>query len=208
MYHEMKWGLPVRENLSYEERRRLIYQKRDFKAPMTPYRMESYIANVCGFKAQVSDIHDPGEYDFYPEHPNIFRVDFVGDGTLDMKTVRAMLNGLKQSHTIWNANDRVIVILDNQNIEKVYIPEIIMKVRLPFWQKKLLDGSWNLDGSALLNAILQQMNIGMQNRMVVVNVQERLEASMILKKNEWYLDGMQLMDGSRAMNAEITEEGL
>lgn len=27
MYHEIKWGLPVRTNLSYEERRQLIYQK-------------------------------------------------------------------------------------------------------------------------------------------------------------------------------------
>ena len=40
MYHEIKWGLPVRENLSYEERRKRIYQKRDYRAPMTPYRME------------------------------------------------------------------------------------------------------------------------------------------------------------------------
>lgn len=43
MYHEIKWGLPVRTNLSYEERRQLIYQKRDYKAPMTPYRMETYL---------------------------------------------------------------------------------------------------------------------------------------------------------------------
>ena len=39
MYHEIKWGLPVRENLPYEERRQLIYRKRDYRAPMTPYRM-------------------------------------------------------------------------------------------------------------------------------------------------------------------------
>ena len=27
MYHELKWQLPIRNNLSYEERRKLIYQK-------------------------------------------------------------------------------------------------------------------------------------------------------------------------------------
>ena len=43
MYHEIKWGLPVRENLPYEERRQLIYRKRDYRAPMTPYRMEGYL---------------------------------------------------------------------------------------------------------------------------------------------------------------------
>ena len=57
MYHEIKWGLPVRENLSDEERRRLIYEKRDYKAPMTPYRMEQYLANVTGFDVHVTDIH-------------------------------------------------------------------------------------------------------------------------------------------------------
>ena len=34
MYHEIKWGLPVRDYLSYEERRKLIYEKRDQRAPI------------------------------------------------------------------------------------------------------------------------------------------------------------------------------
>ena len=32
-YHEEKYGLPVRENLTYEERRRLILEKRNTRAP-------------------------------------------------------------------------------------------------------------------------------------------------------------------------------
>lgn len=62
MYHEIKWGLPVRPNLSYEERRQLIYQKRDYKAPMTPYRMETYLKNATGFDVFVADCHDSGIY--------------------------------------------------------------------------------------------------------------------------------------------------
>ena len=40
MYHEIKWGLPVRQNLPYEERRSLIRQKINYRVPMSPYYME------------------------------------------------------------------------------------------------------------------------------------------------------------------------
>lgn len=35
-YHEEKYGLPVRENLSYKERRKLILEKRNTRAPINP----------------------------------------------------------------------------------------------------------------------------------------------------------------------------
>ena len=31
-WHEIKWGLPVQENLSYQERRQAIYEKRHYGA--------------------------------------------------------------------------------------------------------------------------------------------------------------------------------
>ena len=45
-YHEIKYGLPVREDLSYEERRRLLREKKNTKAPMTPWRMEQILKGV------------------------------------------------------------------------------------------------------------------------------------------------------------------
>ena len=84
-YHEIKWGLPVMRYLTYEERRKIIYQKRDFKAPMTPYRMETYLSAITGFKVTVADAHDPGEFNFHPPHPNVFQVTFVGEGSMDVK---------------------------------------------------------------------------------------------------------------------------
>ena len=60
-YHELKWQLPVRENLSYEERRKVIYQKRDSKTSMTPYRMERYLESITGLKVYVTDVHDLGK---------------------------------------------------------------------------------------------------------------------------------------------------
>lgn len=204
MFHEMKWGLPVRENLPYEERRKLIFQKRDFRAPMTPHRMETYFTNLLDFQVHVSDIHDPGEYGFRPEHPNVFRVDFVGNGTLDAKTVKSMLDGLKQSHTVYIINDRVIVELDNRNLERAAMSVMKIKMSCPFWKK----GSWQMDGNELLGRILQKLRMRLRQGAAAAVNREQAEASAVLKKNVWHMDGTYRMDGTKKMNAKVTEEAL
>lgn len=100
-YHEEKWQLPVRENLPYEERRRLIYQKRDVHVPMTPYHMEKCLERVTGLEVHVSDMHDPGRFGETFGHPNEFHVTVIGDSSLDLRDVRAVVDRLKQSHTVY-----------------------------------------------------------------------------------------------------------
>lgn len=99
-YHEIKWQLPVRENLGYEERRKFIYQKRDFKAPMTPYKMEEYLRKVTGGKVHVMDCHDPGKQEYVPSQPNVFKVVFDKDGVIDVQEVFKKIARIKQSHTM------------------------------------------------------------------------------------------------------------
>ena len=108
-YHEIKWQLPIRENLSYEERRRLIYQKRDAKAPMTPCHMEQYLTRQQDFRVRVKDCHDNDGEDM--GHPNIFHVIFSGEGTVNTKLARKLLNQIKQSHTTYLIYDRMEVFL-------------------------------------------------------------------------------------------------
>lgn len=151
MYHEVKWGLPVRENLSYVERRRLIYEKRDYRAPMTPYRMEKYLEDVTGFEVHIADVHDLGEYGFSPTHPNVFKAYFIGDGTLDSKLVHKILNRLKQSHTTYTVNDRIYAVFDHSKLEQILLKNINLKIKVPFWYEYMFDGSWLLDGSVTLN---------------------------------------------------------
>ena len=151
MYHEIKWGLPVRENLSYEERRKLIYQKRDYRAPMIPYRMEKSLEDATGFEVHIADIHDLGEYGFSPQHPNVFKAYFLGEGTLDSKKVFETLNRLKQSHTTYTVNYRTEIELDNRNLEQIILRNIRFKMAIPFWYAYVYDGSWRLDGSVILN---------------------------------------------------------
>lgn len=103
-YHEEKWGLPVREYLSYEQRRALLYEKRDYKPPMTPYAMEEYIKKAIPDieEVHVMDCHDAGEDGFQPEHPNIFKVILVADD-LDLKSATRLIKKIKQSHTTFSA---------------------------------------------------------------------------------------------------------
>lgn len=99
-YHEIKWQLPIRVNLSYEERRKLIYQKRDFKAPMTPYKMEEYLQKATDTEVHVMDCHDPGDSGYVPEHPNMFKVSVDSDSAVDVRMVLKQIGDIKQAHTV------------------------------------------------------------------------------------------------------------
>ena len=153
MYHELKWGLPVRDYLSYDERRKLIYEKRDQRAPMTPYRIETMLANVTGFWANIADIHDGGKYGYKVSHPNTFIAVFVGDGSLDTKAVKRLLDSAKQSHTTYTIIDRMDTVLDCTTLEQMLLRNINIKAAVPFWRAALLDGSGYLDGSVLLDSM-------------------------------------------------------
>lgn len=153
MYHELKWGLPVRDYLSYDERRKLIYEKRDQRAPMTPYRMETMLANVTCFWANIADIHDGGKYGYKVSHPNTFIAVFVGDGSLNTKAVKRLLDSTKQSHTTYTIIDRMDTVLDCTTLEQMLLRNINVKAAVPFWRAALLDGSGYLDGSMLLDSM-------------------------------------------------------
>lgn len=152
LYHEIKWGLPVRLNLSYEERRRLIYRKRDYRAPMTPYRMEIYLSGATGFEVHVADANDLGGYGFMPPHPNMFKVFFIGEDTLDVKLVKGILDRLKQSHTIYTLNDRIEIVIDHRGLERMFLRRVTMRMKMPFWACNIFDGTWKFDGSILMDA--------------------------------------------------------
>lgn len=146
IWHERKWNLPVRENLSYQERRRLIYQKRDYRVPMTPYRMETYLEDATGFKVRIADVNDPGDYGFVAPHPNVFKVFFMGEGTLESKKAKAILDKLKQSHTVYTMNDRTEIELNCKKLENVWLRKIIFQTSTPFWDCYVFNGEIKMDG--------------------------------------------------------------
>lgn len=98
-YHEMKWGLPIREGLPYAERRKLVCQKRDCQMPMTPYWMEKYLEKIVDARVYVTDANDQGQFGYEYPHPNMFRVTVVGAAGLDVGAVQDAVGRLRQSHT-------------------------------------------------------------------------------------------------------------
>lgn len=222
MYHEIKWGLPVRENLPYEERRQLIYRKRDYRAPMTPYRMEGYLKTATGFDVRIADINDPGDYGFVAPHPNVFKAYFMGEGTLASKRARTMLNELKQSHTMFIMNDRTEIVSDNRNLEEMNLKKIIFRIAESFWYSNLLDGRKLLDGSTtlfphsrydlvlgfkyLLGEIGNGNIIELENLRFSTKHREETtaELSKIETKSDVSFWKLPLLDGSRALDG--TEE--
>lgn len=226
MYHEIKWQLPVRPNLSYEERRKLIYQKRDYRMPMTPYRMENHLKDITDFEVYVSDIHDRGE--FYVEnyifngawlfdgsvtldhavagfpHPNIFRVVFIGEGTLNVKRVKKTLDRIKQSHTVYILCEWVIVIFDNTKLEKVEFRKLELQIWAPFFMYRVLNGSWALDGSVNLGQkVICDLNAGIIVGPVWLFFRNRVEIgnSIGFFVYEWMVN-----TSSIGLKAEIAEE--
>lgn len=223
MYHEQKWGLAVRKNLPYKERRRLIYQKRDLKAPMTPYKMEIYLEQATGFKVKIADIHEPGNYGFVPPHPNVFKAYFLGEGTLDVSAVRKILDSLKQSHTVYRINDRIESVLDNSNLEKMMLWNIRLHMRAGFWDCGIFDGYLKFDGTfvfcqkrryRLLPGLKCRMGIDCKEGAKVpllktltgVNVRETVYTGLQYRVsidfwNRCYFNGEWMFDGSRSFNS-------
>lgn len=173
-FHEIKWQLPVRENLSYEERRKRIYQKRDFKGPMTPYRLEEYLGKMLGAEVHVMDCHNPGIFGYVAKHPNMFKVIFIKDGTLDAKAVFYELNRMKQSHTVYDTvEDRVIIIVDYREVERVFARRAGIKTSISFWRCHIFDGTDYFDGSLLMDGERQYNLIsGVQWYRIKFTVQE------------------------------------
>lgn len=190
MYHEIKWGLPVRTNLSYEERRQLIYQKRDYKAPMTPYRMEKYLKDATGFEVHIADVNDSGKYGYVATHPNVFKAYFLGEGTLDSKLVFGILNSLKQSHTTYVVNDRTEIEIDNSNLEQI----VLRNIR--FWFLVLYAKQYGVTAALAL-----RLEIDMSMQETVENI-----AVVTKSKGCWFLNGAVLLDGSENLDSMCRKE--
>lgn len=213
-YHEEKFGLPIRENLSPEERRKLILDRRDTKAPITPWRLEKMVNSVLGCDVKVVDIHEP---DNKITHPNTFVVYLEGEGAFSLQKGIDKINDAKQSHTSYELHVRlaVFVLVENILFNR-------MTVRLPItWWGATWDGEYLFDGSIYFNArqppffrmaipfeipnIIKVENLRIVHRVVKISDY----GDLLVKKVHripitWWgasFDGRYLFDGEALLNA-------
>ncbi len=213
-YHEEKFGLPIRENLSPEERRKLILDRRDTKAPITPWRLEKMMNSVLGCHVKVVDIHEP---DNKITHPNTFVVYLEGEGAFSLQKGIDKINDAKQSHTSYELHVRlaVFVLVENILFNR-------MTVRLPItWWGATWDGEYLFDGSIYFNArqppffrmaipfeipnIIKVENLRIVHRVVKISDYGDLLVKMVHRiPITWWgasFDGRYLFDGEALLNA-------
>lgn len=213
-YHEEKFGLPIRENLSLEERRKLILDRRDTKAPITPWRLEKMMNSVLGCDVKVVDIHEP---DNKITHPNTFVVYLEGEGAFSLQKGIDKINDAKQSHTSYELHVRlaVFVLVENILFNR-------MTVRLPItWWGATWDGEHLFDGSIYFNArqppffrmavpfeipnIIKVENLRIVHRVVKISDYGDLLVKMVHRiPITWWgasFDGRYLFDGEALLNA-------
>ena len=208
MYHEIKWGLPVRAHLPYKERRKLIYQKRDYKAPMTPYHMERYLQSVTGFDVNIADVNDSGDYEFLAPHPNIFKVFFRGEGTLDSELVHNVIDRLKQSHTSYIVNDRLDMLIDNTEVERWFLRNVQFAIKMPFLPSRSYDGTSCYNGKTRYDAKRRyRLGAGLRMRYQVGTAEEGIRnLSVETRRNVQCYDGKRHYDGTTEYNAMIRKD--
>lgn len=150
-YLEEKYGLPNRSGLPDQERRRIICQKRDTRAPMTPFAMERLLKNITDFKVSIRDSND-ADFEKLPDrHPNIFKVILAGDGTAEITKIQSLLNQVKQSHTVYSLS-----YYEHSGYEEKMLYENAVCFRTGFYPRYNLaflnlDHMWKLDGSRKIN---------------------------------------------------------
>jgi len=98
-YHEEKYGIAVREDLVYEERRNLIFKARDSKFPMTPYRMELILSKLTGREIYIDD----------SKAVNQFEVQISpGSTNYSIGSVIESLMAIKQSHVLFSTTENTV----------------------------------------------------------------------------------------------------
>lgn len=211
-YHEIKYGLPVREDLSYEERRRLLREKKDTKAPMTPWRMEQILKGVTDYNVGVHDINEAG---YYFSHPNIFSVQLEGESEINIGDVKRKIDKLKQSHTMYILSVILMIVEGTE----AFNPRVKYHSDFSWWEQSL-DGRYLLDGHTYLNhwfltefRPVYPFNAVIAEEYAVDHIYHELPE--IQNKNEFkpslyirgdfvwwegFLDGKNLMDGIARLN--------
>ena len=86
---------------------------------------------------------------------------------------------------------------------------IINRVTVNWYDGRVLNGDWYLDGSVLLDSITRCHPTKLIHRIAVDDTGEQFGPGKVtVRYHHWTLDGTYALDGERALDAEIYKEGL
>ena len=164
-YWEQRYGLPVDDTLSIEERRQRITSKRGLRAPMNPSKVEQVISDLCGKSCAVTE--DNKNYQF-----GVSVYNNVDDTEVHFDAIKTKLKEIKPSHLsfliklqfdpIFFKNKEKFdfgiygQISNFKNFcERVSIPQLFINIKAKqnysFKGEVVIDNMFCLDGSFQLN---------------------------------------------------------
>ena len=87
-YWEDSYGIHPNESLSLEERRKQVIQKRNFRKPMNPARIEMLVENLCGRKTKLRENVEP----------HVFEIEIASGSTdASLNKIIDLINEVKQA---------------------------------------------------------------------------------------------------------------
>lgn len=99
--------------------------------------------------------------------------------------------------------------VDNRNLEKVIFNRLAVQMFFRFFEMRILDGSWLLDGSVVLEQKLKyDMRPHFSFPLSICEKETVRMDSVMIRKDLWHLNGAYSLDGERLLDAEIREEAL
>ena len=200
-YWEQRYGIVPNPTDDLETRRQAVLDHRNARAPMNPARIEAIINGMTGLPVTVTE--NVADYTFGVS------IEDTGDGAMDIPAITARLRKIKPSHQCFELDIGHSVIFENNPGAFVFSE---FQARYAFSNARggslvFLDGSKQLDGTWQLNQTFYGVTFPLFTVTSAFENAEKLTAKMTL--DTWYeLDGTVLLDGSRKLNAQITEEEL
>ena len=134
-YQEHKYSIEPDESLSLEERRARLYRKKTAGTPVSPRRLEKYIADLWGITVDLDETYAPGR----------FLITILKD---DKGNLREMLKDLREqapSHLVWALLYKLDELIEyeymNMGDELRMMTRLLSYERYP-WRGRFFDGSW------------------------------------------------------------------
>jgi hypothetical protein len=205
---EWVYGLGSNETMSLESRRHRILAKIIGTRPINPEAIRNGVAKITGCDVDVKDFTEPYRFSL-----TIHMQEEKDDPPY--KAVHEYVRTVKPAHLVAFLTWAFHVTIDCTCLEQAKMCRMFIRISIPFQVAWLLNGEYWLDGRKMLDSAVR---FGMftkpdDAKIICKGISmwhpERFgNAGVILKKNEWYLDGEYLLNGEKLLNAEITQEML
>lgn len=183
---EWVYGFENDGTLSLESRRQRILAKVISTRPVNPEAIRRGVAKITGCNVDIKDFVGPYRFSLTIHMPE-------DGGAFPYKPVREYVRTVKPAHLAAFLTWAFHAAFDCAQMEQIIHPRMCLHWYMPFWGYRLFDGSWDFDGSVLMDAG-SRYNLVPRVRYFAGGFHEL--DSLQLFDGSWDFDGSILMDAA------------